>query len=322
MADIEDRVTVNMICSTLNALCGVPGNLLILKFYTKDGFGEISAHHLCIVHLAIADFIACLFGEIWDVYQYINFNVVEQMPNIMTWIFGLFYLIMFVGTSASGGILLIMAYDRFSKITKPLQRDHNTNRKINKMTIACYVIAFIGIFPSDLFVDDRNLELALNSISYIIGVFSLVVAPIFGNIWFYFKIKRYLIRQVGDVNVSQQQRRRRQRNETAVKTLKWLTVFMLICVAGPKIFISIIFATFITGKKSFRNGIVTDSMAIKILFLISNNLLYINNAVNVFVYYKTMKEFRNWIKSQFGFHQRRNASSQQQQQESQLAFLR
>ena len=93
MADIEDRVTVNVICSTLNALCGVPGNLLVLKFFTKDGFAAISSHHLCIVHLAIADLIACLFGEIWDVFQYVNFNVVEQVSDTMKWIFGLIYLI-------------------------------------------------------------------------------------------------------------------------------------------------------------------------------------------------------------------------------------
>ena len=116
MADIGVRATVNMVCSTLNALCGIPGNLLILKFFTKDGFAAISSHHLCIVHLAVADFIACLFGELWNVYQYLNFNVIEQTPDTVKFGLGLIYLIMFVGMSASGGILLIMAYDRYSKI--------------------------------------------------------------------------------------------------------------------------------------------------------------------------------------------------------------
>lgn len=315
MADIGDRATVNMICSTLNALCGIPGNLLILKFFTKDGFREISSHHLCIVHLAIADLIACLFGEIWDVYQYFNYNVIENMPGTMKWIFNVVYFIMFLGMSASGGILLVMAYDRYSKITRPLQIDENPKRKVNLMTAAFYILAIFGILPTDLFIKDRNLETVVNSITYSIGVLSLVVAPIFGNVWFYLKVKKYLriTAAEGNMNVTQQQHRQRLRNEVAVQTLRWLTIFMLICVAGPKIFISVVWATLVVEKKSVRNGLTMDSLTIKVLILISNNLIYINNAVNVFVYYKFIREFRTWIKRLFGFHRRRANSAEQRE---------
>ena len=304
MLEISTRALVNMICSTVTGICSYPGNILILKFFSKGPWKELNSYHLCILHLAIADLVASIFGQIWNVYQYLNYNWITTMPDKIKMVFNFTFLIYLVSALASGFILLVMSYDRYLKLSNPMNLGDKAKRKINILNSLAYLVSLISTIPSDLFIKTRQIEIVLNMVTYTLGTLVLVILPIIGNVWFYIKIKSNFNKNLKETTRystnHKEIRKHRMRNKSAVKTLKWLTIIMLISVAGPRIFLAVMFGMVVMEKRSVRNGLTLNNDGLKLAFLFVNNLLLINNAVNAFVYYRFNKDFKAYVRACFG----------------------
>ena len=97
---------------------GVPGNLLIIYFFLYKLWKnkKLNTYNFLISHLAMADLIVCVLRMVTELPRWFNFDQVIN-DNIC-------YLksVTFIASDASLFILCLMSYDRFVKITKPLQQ--------------------------------------------------------------------------------------------------------------------------------------------------------------------------------------------------------
>ena len=187
MVEIEDRAFINMVCSLVACMFGIPGNALILRFFTNSNKGrtnttnKITTYHLCIVHLAVADFLTCTLSPVWSIYQYINYVVVKtRIEGSLKLVFNFIFIIFFVANMASSGISFTLSVERYLKISSPFVTKMK-RPMIHVMCAGFYLSSILAVFPTDFVIkDDINTELILNTIFYTIGVIVLLVVPVIG----------------------------------------------------------------------------------------------------------------------------------------------
>ena len=94
--------------------------------------------------------------------------------------------------------------------------------------------------------------------------------------------------------------RMRNSHQAAVNTLRSLTIVMVLTIGIPKMFLSVLYGIVLTEKRSIRDGLTLDSDAVKVAFVVGNNVIYFRNTVTAFIYFKYVKEFRAFVNSLFG----------------------
>ena len=217
MLEIEDRALINLICSLIVSVVGITGNALILKFFANHHkerpknatnrpytTNKITTYHLCILHLAFADFLTCILSVVWSTYQYVNYSVLEtRIDGSVKLTFNFIYLIFFVASMTSSGISFILSLERYFKIAFPFK---NKIKKpvIHVLCALFYLSSIVAAFPTDYVIkNDIQTELLLNTIFYIFGIIILLVIPVVGKkkihdyffLWFWNILSNFIFRR-------------------------------------------------------------------------------------------------------------------------------
>ena len=133
-------IPINVIL-TLYLFLGVAGNCVVLYVYKFHFTGKLKERYFTPV-LALTDLLACIvcgsFGLL-DNSLYLNFN--------NTYLCKTMYFLVFLSTSMSVMLLLIIAVQRYRKIVKPLGRQMDT--KQNRVALlSAFFFSFIFAFPT------------------------------------------------------------------------------------------------------------------------------------------------------------------------------
>ena len=178
MFEIEEIILINMICSLVASIFGIPGNLLIMKFFANDRpskrastnrpyvptANKITPYHLCILHLAFADFMTCALSVVWSTYQYVNYTALEtRIDGPLKLTFNFIYLVFIIFSLTSSGM----------KFKKP---------GIHICCALFYTSNLAATFPADFVIkNDIETELIVNDVLFIFGIIMSIVIPSIGK---------------------------------------------------------------------------------------------------------------------------------------------
>ena len=174
-----------------------PGNLLILKFFSKKDCSsrnastnrpytptnQITPYHLCILHLAFADLLTCVLSVIWSVYQYINYSVLEsRIDGPLKIFFNFLHIAFVIVIMTSSGISFILSVERYFKIASPFGGIRMNKPLIHALCALFYILSAIGAFPTDFIIkNDIETEKKLNIAFYLFGGIISLVIPVLGK---------------------------------------------------------------------------------------------------------------------------------------------
>lgn len=197
MLEIEERILINMICSLVASIFGLPGNLLIMKFFANDHpskrastnrpyvptANKITPYHLCILHLAFADFMTCVLSVVWSTYQYVNYAVLETRINgPIKLTFNFIYLFYIIFSMTSSGISFILSIERYFKIASPFGSIKFKKPGIHICCALFYTSNLAATFPTDFVMkNDIETELIINGVLFIFGIIMSIVIPSIGK---------------------------------------------------------------------------------------------------------------------------------------------
>ena len=290
---------------------GVPGNLLILIFFTtRSRLSKISLHHLLISLLALPDLLVCLgyttmkFGKIDFQADWRNEKVVNDNNK---WVLGEMtceYYKTFpihVAPAISAWTLVGLSFERYWKITRPFHKP--VKKKLVLLIIALlWFSAYCVTLPMTLSAvyDPVNLHCLNGEEKLPVGIHHLLVQsllieciiPCFFIFYLYTKLKKFLLLEETTTTLSSCNERNNnlaiERRIKSIQTVKWLFILFL--------------ATMLPGRIVHASRIIlslqkawTSDHYTEITLNIFQKCIYLNNTINIFIYSWKNREFRGFV---------------------------
>lgn len=273
---------------------GVPGNILIMYYFFNKYQNELHVSSLVTTLLALTDFITCLIRAVnilltaFDAalgHGYVACEYMYFMPIILT--------------DVSLLTLLMFSYHRYRLITKPFAKCFSETVVI-LLYLMCYPLAAVSYIPYfDSHVVGANIKICrayrhpksimvLMVTNFFYG-FVNVIIPVASIVVFYRRVRSTLKKQAAFVRQSSQLKDEFNHNMVAAKTLKTLTVLMLATIAFPRCLLIVQYGLTLHVEN------FSSSYTYYIIRCVVYNILVTNNAINVFVYFHHIKEFRRFV---------------------------
>jgi len=285
-----------IVCRTVIFLIGVPGNLLVFYFFLliKRSQNFVMFNFL-ISCMAFTDLIACIFPEI---------SLVMTVLLDENFACKYFYFIPMLSSELSLSILFFMSLDRYRRITKPFGRQ--CTKTVFQVFTALFIISAVLVYSPyfDMHYLNKKMRICETDsppsnkfvlVATHIGYALIVFAPILAIVAFYLTTRRFLnnqhkfVKQMSQSKATGKDISISNHTITAVRTLKTLTMIMLITVLLPRIFLTIQYSLTIYSAR-FR-----DSRVFYGIRSLVYNILISNNAINIFVYMYHIKGFRKFV---------------------------
>ena len=284
---------------------GTIGNLLIIIYFVKINLKKklknMSSYHFIINMLAVADLLACL-GE----------SVLSSYWSKQSWELGEFecrFLVDFascVCPMASSWLLVFLSYVRYRSLVQPF-KTRISKRKCGAVCFTIWLVSFVNciyvFINRKLFFEmdyEGHLRLQCkirtstsNILAYDVSYMFLdSVFPVALMTHFYRKIKQKI--DDDKTNSFELNPQSRQRNHTALKTIRSLIMVYIICVCPARIIYAFLHTVNIYAQREplFHATLISYISVIRALTVFT---YYFNNLLNVFVYAKMMTGFRQFL---------------------------
>ena len=278
----------NLISAFILLCIGIPGNLLILHYFLIKCWKRLNSYYIFINYLAVTDLLVCFCRSFTVLTTSLSPNstladfVCQNSWNTP------------IGLSAASVLILCgLSFDRYRKITKPFTKDL-PRRMIHFICLAPVFLAPVIYIPynqqsqmdreTGICHSNKNPSYSLVVLTFTLHLLFLCIIPITLIFIFNWKIAKTLQHQHQANDIKQQDVL--QRNTRAMRTIKWLTISASVTVFTPNVILTILYTA----------CVVTNHMLIVTLEVLSvtRNLVFMNSAINVFVYWLRVKEFKEY----------------------------
>ena len=263
------------IAISLITAIGIIGNVFVICYFIKinrRNLKRMSSYHFLIILLAFTDlfFSMVTLGTIFHLLIAAAANVIRA---------GLF--------STALLIIILLSFERYRNIVHPFKG------KIRKCCFFAIYISVLLVFSSYRFGID---QLVLNEPDYnwliisfeVVRTLSESIIPLIFMMYFYKGIYKKIKESETLLNSTSAQQQLLKRNKKAVKTVKWLIILYILFVFPAKMLLLIILME-------------KNELWVIIFFQIFSVLCYFNSSINVFVYLRIIKGFRNFVFNIFTF---------------------
>jgi len=206
-----------------------------------------------------------------------------------------------VATTTSGWLLVGLSFDRYRKIIHPFKWQLN-KKMVLLFTTLLWGVSYCVSLPFTLTLrydtnSKRCLAKTLFTMIYHLGIQSVTIEcllPILSMSVLYRKSSRKLLSQSVDAQqLNRENYEHFKQRKKAVKTIKWLIVFFTLTVLPGRIVHIVRLMLLFKYKESVNQEIVSP-----ILYFM-DKYTYVNNMINVFVYCKINRNFRQYLRKKF-----------------------
>ncbi|XP_066922189.1 melanin-concentrating hormone receptor 2-like [Clytia hemisphaerica] len=282
---------------SLMMIIGVPSNLLIITYFIRihcRRLRKMSSYHLLLINLAVADLLTCL-GVAVMFYEW-------SKPSWGLGMFGCRIISPFstlVSPMASCWLLVLLSYARYRDITQPFAV------KLTKMkyTFFCLLIWLLSS-ASGIFLYHFIRLITLSDGTFICGMIFQGEEELYGRLFYividsiipitlmvnlYHGIRRSIKSNTPSSNDFPLSEASRQRNKTALKTLRNLIAVYMITICPGRLYNLFHMLIWAVDEELVKNHWFSN------LYFFFFAYHYLNNAINIFVYAKLMEDFRRFL---------------------------
>jgi len=297
---IKPEDYVNIISSCFLFTAGVTGNTLIIVYFLSrwKHLNKMSCYHLFIIQLAFTDIFVCISLPLSKIYDSFYGEMRNMNKVTCLWLSTIPY---HVATTTSGWLLVGLSFDRYRKIIHPFKWQLN-KKMVLLFTTLLWGVSYCVSLPFTLTLrydtnSKRCLAKTLFTMIYHLGIQSVTIEcllPILSMSVLYRKSSRKLLLQSVDAQqLNRENYEHFKQRKKAVKTIKWLIVFFTLTVLPGRIVHIVRLMLLFKYKESVNQEIVSP-----ILYFM-DKYTYVNNMINVFVYCKINRNFRQYLRKKF-----------------------
>jgi len=291
---------VNIISSCVLFTFGVFGNAFIIVYFTSrtKHLRSMSCYHLFIIQLALTDISVCIFLPAVKIYDSFNGDFWNIAEVACLWFSHIPY---HVATAVSAWLLVALSFDRYRRIVHPFKWQLNKKMVFLFVTLLWGVSYFAALpFTLNLLYDqDRKIceetRIYILSEIYHLCIQSIAIEcllPILSMSVLYFKTSRKLLSQSVDAQqLSCENYEHLKQRKKAVKTIKWLIVLFTLTVLPGRI-IHVV-------RSILRFEETINQEYVSPVLQLMDKCTYVNNMINLFVYCKINKDFRQYLRKKF-----------------------
>jgi len=284
---------IEFISRTLKFIIGVPGNLLIVYYFFTRCCYRKTSFNLFVSLMALSDLLVCLLRETNVLMRlfYVDKSIANFSCRFM-------YEIPFIAADASLWILCGLSFDRYRKITKPLQKQL-CKSQILTICLTPFFLSFVVYYTyiDSHKIDTTNqhcvkyrrinlIEQIFSGIGYIV-LFTLI--PVVTIVSCYRLTSRFIKQQSVLDDNDPQKKLEYERNKNALATMKPLPIIMVSTVALPRIILASYYGINIIYKG------LRDETYFPIIQCLVYSILFANNTINVFVYMRHVQTFKKFV---------------------------
>ncbi len=270
-SNVTEGVSFGLINSNISlviiSIFGVASNVLLLVAFFKDPLKcfRNSATYL-VMNLSVSDCLTCLFAP--------SFHVLLT-TGLQAWYETFLCLLLWIGTASFVSIISV-SIDRFLIVSYPIKHRILMNGKVVVLWLASiWIVSCVLPVLQLLQVNDRN---NMHTLGAIISILSAVVYALTYN-----KLKKQS-RNIAlqNSNESRAQEIRILKEKRFLKTIILIASIAFICIVPSMVYFHF----------NHRLGLSNDSLTSKIIDRIFVCILYINSAVNPFIYVIRLPNYR------------------------------
>jgi len=293
---------VNIISSCILFTIGVIGNTLIIVYFSSrtKHLRKMSCYHLFIVQLAFTDISVCILLPLIKIYHTFYGELWHMSHFACLWLSPIPY---HIATAVSGWLLVALSFDRYRRIVQTFKWQLN-KKMVFLFTTLLWGVTYCAALPFMLTLrydakGKRCLKTGKNLLSEIYhscvqSVTIECLLPIISMSILYRKTSQKLLSQSVDTQqLSCENYKYLKQRKKAMKTIKWLIVLFTLTVLPGRI------VHIVRSMLEFEYvGLINQEYVSPVIQLM-DKYNYVNNMINIFVYCKINKDFRQYLRKKF-----------------------